>query len=123
MKPLSSKLLRNRPQKGTSKYKSCVMFVLLCSLTCVPAMAQKERALKDVFKNDFMIGAALNWNQIFEKDVRGAEIVRTHFNSITPENILKWEHVHPRPDHYDFAASDRFVEFGQKHNMFIVGHT
>ena len=70
-----------------------------------------------------MIGAALNRNQIFEKDTRGAEIVRTHFNSITPENILKWALVHPQPGKYDFAASDRFVEFGEKHNMFIVGHT
>ena len=98
-----------------------MILVLLC-VTCFPVAAQ-QRSLKEAFKNDFMIGAALNWNQIFEKDERGAEIVRTHFNSITPENILKWEHVHPRPDHYDFAASDRFVEFGEKHNMFIVGHT
>jgi endo-1,4-beta-xylanase len=85
--------------------------------------ALQQRALKDVFKNEFMIGAALNSNQIFEKDTRGAEIVRMHFNSITPENILKWALVHPQPDKYDFAASDRFVEFGEKHNMFIVGHT
>jgi endo-1,4-beta-xylanase len=83
----------------------------------------QAKPLKDVFKNDFMIGAALNRNQIFEKDTRGAEIVRTHFNSITPENILKWALVHPQPGKYDFAASDRFVEFGEKNNMFIVGHT
>ena len=49
--------------------------------------------------------------------------MRTHFNSITPENILKWALVHPQPGNYDFAAPDRFVEFGEKHNMFIVGHT
>ena len=79
--------------------------------------------MKNVFKNDFKIGAALNRRQIFESDVRGAEIVKTHFNSITPENILKWALVHPEPTRYDFAASDRFVEFGEKHGMFIVGHT
>ena len=98
-----------------------MILVLLC-VSCFPVAAQ-QRSLKEAFKNDFMIGAALNRNQIFEKDARGAEIVRTHFNSITPENILKWSLVHPRPDKYDFAASDRFVEFGEKHNMFIVGHT
>src|SRR5215211_6212738 len=116
MKLLRSKSLRSRPQKGTK-----VLLVLLC-VACFPVVAQ-QRSLKDVFKNDFMIGAALNRNQIFEKDTRGAEIVRTHFNSITPENILKWALVHPQPDKYDFAASDRFVEFGEKHKMFIVGHT
>jgi endo-1,4-beta-xylanase len=87
------------------------------------SVAAQERALKDVFKNDFMIGAALNRRQIFEEDTRGVAIVSTHFNSITPENILKWALVHPAPDRYDFAAPDRYVEFGEKHGMFIVGHT
>jgi endo-1,4-beta-xylanase len=87
------------------------------------AAAQDQRALKDVFKNDFKVGAALNRRQIFEDDASGAEIVKTQFNSITPENILKWALVHPQPARYDFTASDRFVEFGEKHGMFIVGHT
>src|SRR4051794_18053705 len=99
--------------------------VLLCVLLTVSltAAAQEQRALKDVFKNDFKIGAALNRRQIFEDDARGAEIVKTQFNSITPENILKWALVHPEPARYDFTAADRFVEFGEKYGMFIVGHT
>jgi endo-1,4-beta-xylanase len=101
-----------------------VIFVLFCVLAiCFPAVAQDQRALKDVFESDFKIGAALNRRQIFEDDARGAEIVKTHFNSITPENVLKWALVHPQPGKYDFTAPDRFVEFGQKHGMFIVGHT
>lgn len=100
-----------------------LLCALLCGLAlCFPVAAQ-ERALKEVFKNDFKIGAALNRRQIFEQDTRGAQIVSKHFNSITPENILKWALVHPEPERYDFAASDRFVEFGQKRGMFIVGHT
>ena len=100
-------------------------FALLCVLVLVSlkATAQQQPALKDVFKSDFKIGAALNRRQIFEEDVRGAEIVKTHFNSITPENVLKWGLVHPEPKKYDFAAPDRFVAFGEKHGMFIVGHT
>jgi endo-1,4-beta-xylanase len=86
-------------------------------------VAAQQQPLKDTFKNDFMIGAALNRRQIFEQDARAAAIVTKHFNSITPENILKWALVHPEPGRYDFAASDRFVEFGEKHRMFVVGHT
>jgi endo-1,4-beta-xylanase len=101
---------------------------LLCvfasvGVPAVPSPAEKQKTLKDVFKDDFRMGAALNRRQIFETDSRGAEIVRTHFNSITPENILKWALVHPQPKKYEFAASDRLVEFGEKHGMFIVGHT
>ncbi|HEU4478409.1 MAG TPA: endo-1,4-beta-xylanase [Pyrinomonadaceae bacterium] len=83
----------------------------------------KQTPLKEIFKNDFLIGAALNPDHYTEKDTRGAEIVKTHFNSITSENVLKWALVHPQSGTYDFAGADRFVEFGEKHNMFIVGHT
>ncbi len=121
MTRLNSKSLLSRPQQGAKK--CYVGFVLLCALAmCFPVAAQ-QRVLKDVFKNDFMIGAALNRRQIFEQDSRGAAIVTTHFNSITPENVLKWALVHPEPGRYDFAAPDRFVQFGQKHGMFVVGHT
>ena len=112
MKRLNSKSLRN------SLATLCVLIMCAGSIA-----AQRQQTLKDVFKNDFMIGAALNRRQIFEEDRSGAAIVRTHFNSITPENVLKWALVHPEPGRYDFAAPDRFVEFGEKHGMFVVGHT
>ena len=107
-------------------WRSSLFAVSILSLCCLgrfPAAAQKQTALKDVFKNDFMIGAALNPRQFFEQDRRAVEIVTTHFNTITPENVLKWALVHPEPARYDFKAADRYVEFGEKRGMFIVGHT
>jgi endo-1,4-beta-xylanase len=85
--------------------------------------AGSSTRLKDAFNGAFLIGAALNRAQFYEEDARGAQLVKTHFNSITPENILKWESVHPTPDKYSFEAPDRYVEFGEKNHMFIVGHT
>lgn len=78
--------------------------------------------LKEAYKNDFFIGAAINRAQIFEEDQRGTPIIKAQFNSITPENVLKWESVHPQPDKYDFEAPDRYVEFGEKNHMYIIGH-
>lgn len=89
----------------------------------VAANAPAVARLKDVFKDAFLIGAAVNVAQFSGQDARSAPIVAKHFNSITPENVLKWECVHPEPGRYDFAAPDRYVEFGEKNNMFIVGHT
>jgi len=80
-------------------------------------------ALKDVFKNAFLIGAALNANQFFERDQRALPIITSQFNSISPENVLKWESVHPQPSAYNFTGADAYVAFGEKHNMFIIGHT
>jgi endo-1,4-beta-xylanase len=85
--------------------------------------SQRQIALKDVFKDDFYIGAALSINQILGKEPQAIALVEKHFNSITPENILKWEEVHPEPNKYNFAPADRYVAFGQKNKMFIVGHT
>ena len=80
-------------------------------------------ALKDAFKEDFYIGAALSVDQIFGKEPEAMAVVAKHFNSITPENILKWEEVHPKPGRYNFEAADRYVAFGEKHKMRIIGHT
>lgn len=85
--------------------------------------ATEEPALKEVFGGNFMIGAALNADQVSGQDPEGAALVRRHFNTITPENVLKWGLVHPEPDRYAFEAADRFVDFGEENGMFIVGHT
>ena len=82
-----------------------------------------SQSLKDAFKDSFLVGAALNADQFSGSDRRGEAIVTAQFNSITPENVLKWELVHPKPDAYDFDAPDRYVAFGEKHQMFIIGHT
>ena len=87
------------------------------------AAPANQPVLKDVFKKDFMIGAALNQNQFTGRDQRGLPIITSQFNSITPENVLKWESVHPAAGRYSFDAPDRFVAFGEKHQMFMVGHT
>jgi len=82
-----------------------------------------QPVLKDVFKDDFYIGAALSLNQISGNEPEAIALVEKQFNSITPENILKWEEVHPEPNKYNFAPADRYVAFGQKNKMFVVGHT
>ncbi len=100
------------------------LFTLIVLLAAgLLARAQERPFLKDAFKGSFLVGTALNRAQIYEEDTRGAAIVRAQFNAITPENILKWEAVHPKPDTYDFEAPDRYVAFGEKHQMYIVGHT
>jgi endo-1,4-beta-xylanase len=80
-------------------------------------------ALKEVFRNDFRLGAALSWDQISGREPEALALVERHFNTITPENILKWEEVHPEPDRYNFEPADRYVAFGEKHGMHVVGHT
>jgi endo-1,4-beta-xylanase len=94
------------------------LIIPLCS-----AAQNATPALKDAFQSDFPIGVAVNQNQFSEKDPRGNPIINAHFNSISPENILKWESVHPRADGYAFEGPDQYVKFGEARHMLLVGHT
>jgi len=87
------------------------------------AAEQPPPALKDAFRGSFLIGAALNPAQFTERNVRDAALVKAQFDSISPENVLKWEMVHPQPERYNFDLPDKYVAFGEKNHMFIVGHT
>jgi endo-1,4-beta-xylanase len=82
-----------------------------------------QTTLKEAFKNDFLIGAALNHSQFMGENAKEDALIKAQFDSISPENCLKWESVHPEADHYNFGPADQYVEFGLKNHMFIVGHT
>jgi endo-1,4-beta-xylanase len=86
------------------------------------AQAPAQATLKDTFGSAFHVGVAINADQITGKDARGDTIILQQFNSISPENVMKWEVIHPRPDAYDFTLSDKYVEFGMTNHMFIIGH-
>jgi endo-1,4-beta-xylanase len=107
-----------------AKVSTGVGSALLVGLMVVSAgaAAQTPPSLKDAFKGDFVVGAAMNEAQISGQDMRGDALIEAQFNSISPENALKWAIIHPQPDKYDFDLADKYVAFGQKHHMFIVGH-
>jgi len=55
----------------------------------IAAGAQTPASLKDAYRGDFVIGAAINNAQIMGRDSIGDSILEAQFSSITPENILK----------------------------------
>ncbi|AKC86373.1 endo-1,4-beta-xylanase [Pseudoxanthomonas suwonensis] len=85
--------------------------------------ADRPTTLKDAFADAFLLGTAVNDDIVSGRDARAQALVPLHFNSITAENVMKAEVINPQPDTWDFAAADAFVAFGEKHGMFIVGHT
>ena len=90
---------------------------------CATRHACGPTTLKDAFQKDFLIGVAIKQSQFTNGDLRGDPIIKAQFNAISPENILKWESVHPEPDHYDFTGPDQYVAFGETNHMAIIGHT
>jgi endo-1,4-beta-xylanase len=98
-----------------------VMAVACLHAQSTPAPAGST--LRDAFAGFFRVGAALNDRQFSGLDTKGAALVKAEFNTISPENVLKWEAVHPQPTTYDFAPADRYVAFGEANGMFVIGHT
>ena len=81
-----------------------------------------EHTLKETFRNHFLIGAALNESQFTERNAAEAALIKKQFNSITPENVMKWRWIHPELDRFEFGPADRYVEFGEKNGMSVIGH-
>src|SRR5690606_4438832 len=98
--------------------KSLSFFLVFFSIQAIG-----QPYLKDKFQHAFKMGAALHEDIFFGKDDKTAEIVIRENNSITAENVMKAETLCPKENEYDFEKADGFVTFGEKHNMFMVGHT
>lgn len=87
------------------------------------AAGQSRVSLKDAYEDAFMFGTAVNEAIVAGTDTAGQRIVIEQFNTITAENVMKAGPINPEPGVYRFAPADAFVDFGEKHGMFIVGHT
>ncbi|MBK8478610.1 MAG: endo-1,4-beta-xylanase [Opitutaceae bacterium] len=102
-------------------------FVFLSLLGCQTQTATPPLAtaipLKEATRGHFLVGAAINAAQITGKDRAGVALIDTHFDTITPENDMKWQHIHPELGRYNFRVPDKFVEFGRSRGMWMVGHT
>lgn len=83
---------------------------------------EEPKGIKDAFEGKFYIGTALNEAEIRGIDTTGVDLVKTHFNSIVAENCMKNEEIHPAEDVWNFELADKFVEFGEANDMFIIGH-
>lgn len=102
--------------------------VLFCSCSNTENAEEKKGAnanvlaLKTAFEDDFLIGAALNYDLVYGREDSATALVTTQFNSISPENMLKMGPVHPDPGVYNFEPADKYVSFGVENEMFVVGH-
>lgn len=86
-------------------------------------VVRSEPALKDAYQGAFLVGVAVNDAQVSGRARGAAALALHHFNSITAENEMKWEKIHPKPGRYNFAPADRFVAFGETNGMTVIGHT
>lgn len=81
-----------------------------------------NRGLKDYFEGDFNIGVAVSGRIFARNDKELLGLIKSEFNSISPENDLKWGPINPSEDKWNWDIPDKFVDFGVKNNLHILGH-
>ncbi len=81
-------------------------------------MTKQMITLKDVYKDSFKIGAAVNLDTL----ANDGELIRTQFNSLTAENVMKPEELQPTEGEFTFEQADQIVAFAQENEMDMRGH-
>jgi len=82
--------------------------------------ADTLKGLKDFYKDYFPIGVAVAPNSL---EGAQAELIKEHFNSLTPENTMKPGPIHPEENRYFWDDADKIVDFAQANGMKVRGHT
>lgn len=107
-----------------SKLLTIGIVIAIVLIGCVTGNGPKsENTLKGALSDFFLVGVAMNTEQITGQDVTSINLIKNHFNSIVAENCMKSEVIQPKEGEFDFTLADQMVEFGIQHNMHMVGHT
>lgn len=59
----------------------------------------------------------------FTKDDEYRAVLAKEFSSVSAENQMKWEYIHPERDRYNFGMADAIVKFAQRNGQVVRGHT
>jgi endo-1,4-beta-xylanase len=107
------------------KYSFILSVAAISLVSCIcskKVSAQTVPSLKEIFKNDFLIGTAMNTPQIEEKDAAADALIKQQFNAVTPENIMKAEIIEPKWNTFNFDLADKLVAYAAKNNIKVNAH-
>lgn len=120
----------SRPASTTRRIAAVAASAFTALALVAPAAqaARPEPTLRKEAPQDLKIGTAV-WGQrdLLNYDKKNPtefqRILAREFDSITPENDMKWGEIHPEPGVYDFSGADAVVAFAEANNMEVRGHT
>lgn len=88
--------------------------------TATPRPDISNVSLKEIYKDYFMIGTIYTRTIDSGKD---NELIKQHFNVITPENLMKPEYMQRPQGTFNFGESDHMMSIAERDGLTVVGHT
>ncbi len=98
-------------------------FGAMMCVGCGTPKSLQSIGLKDAYKNDFLIGVALDQGIVTRKDQKSIDLILEQFNAVSPESVLKPEYLHPAPNRWNFNMGDAYCQFASDHGLKALGHT
>lgn len=95
---------------------------ILIFTSCKKLNYECEYEPKVYQKYSFKIGSAVDLNYL-NSDAQYENILNETFNSITAENVFKFEYLHPENGVYNFIESDQIALYATNNNKRLHGHT
>ena len=94
--------------------------LLLSSILLAQADPTKHPSLKEAAEGLFEIGVGLNVQAA--NDPAATELLKHHFDYVTPENCMKPAATQNENGLATFQKADRFMNFAGRHQIKVVGH-
>lgn len=85
-----------------------------------PLVGSTVRTLKDVYKNYFLIGVAVNPTTDFA-DPQRVNLIKSQYNYISAKRGLQPFVIQPKEGVFDWREGDMLVNFAQQNNMKVMG--
>lgn len=85
-----------------------------------PTIEDKNSSLKKAVGGRFDIGVGIGLRAF--QPPKNRELVRTHFNYVTPENCMKFASTQPAEGDFRFAKTDDFVQMANDSDLSVLGH-
>ena len=104
------------------KSLACLCGVVLFAMAGTGFAEDQQASLKEAFADAFLVGTALNRAQIMGQEPETLERVKRQFNTLTAENVMKWEKIEPLEGRFDWEAPDALVALSQAYGMSLAGH-
>jgi endo-1,4-beta-xylanase len=73
-------------------------------------------------RDGLFIGTAVDMTALNNEPTYNARVA-SEFNSVSPENVMKWQVVEPTQGVLDFSQADQLVAFAQANHQRVRGHT